>query len=123
MNSCAIQQNAFAACEEARGPLVCPKPRRIRPDITAEVDLLDIFLSKGEENLVDSPFFCGSPPSRSANPIVNDSRFGELVPLNDPLPVPAPVPVLTRAGCAWAKFGLREPWHPGRCLAIFNRIY
>ncbi|XP_020585272.1 uncharacterized protein LOC110027951 [Phalaenopsis equestris] len=27
------------------------------------------------------PFFCGSPPTRSANPVVLDTRFSETIPL------------------------------------------
>lgn len=94
------------------GPLVCPKPRRIgrisgeRGPSQLDLELVDIFLTKGGEQSVDStpPFFCGSPPTRSANPIVNDARFGEVAvaPVNDFFLNPNP---LTPAGCARTKFG------------------
>ncbi|XP_074561553.1 uncharacterized protein LOC141817828 [Curcuma longa] len=91
------------AVPERRPPVFCPKPRRLsqfatavadplRPlrcrssyqknfsDSKAGADLIDIFLTKGEDQnqLASSPpFFCGSPPSRAANPVVHDARFGE----------------------------------------------
>ncbi|XP_020264453.1 uncharacterized protein LOC109840287 [Asparagus officinalis] len=100
MKSFAMKQNAFAACEEMRGssiPVFCPKPRRVgqlavpdplRPmrwqaspqsDLCdkAGAELLDIFLTKGGEVAMSPPFFAGSPPTRSANPVVNDARFAE----------------------------------------------
>jgi len=140
--NCSIQQNAFAARDEMRGPLICPKPRRIGQlsgvsgpirslrwqscqqvdpsDLKAGVELLDLFLTKGGEFPVDStpPFFCGSPPTRSANPLVNDARFGEAapvnllplpnpspIPLSSPVPIPAPAAATARTGCARTKFG------------------
>ncbi|XP_044488021.1 uncharacterized protein LOC123212860 [Mangifera indica] len=56
-------------------------------DPTAGSDLFDIILPKGgfdgmeqscTQVLASSPpFFCGSPPSRVANPLIHDSRFGD----------------------------------------------
>lgn len=55
-------------------------------DSTAGSDLFDIILSKGgyggsEQSCTQlassPPFFCGSPPSRVANPLIHDSRFGD----------------------------------------------
>ncbi|KAM7271430.1 hypothetical protein ACFE04_030644 [Oxalis oulophora] len=47
-------------------------------------DFFDIILSKGgygvEPQFCASsppPFFCGSPPSRVANPVIQDARFGD----------------------------------------------
>lgn len=109
MNHFAMKQNAFAACEEMRGssfPVFCPKPRRVgqlagpdplRPirwhaspqsDLCdkASAELLDIFLTKGGEVAMSPPYFSGSPPTRSANPVVHDARFTEDKP--DPFPLP-----------------------------------
>ncbi|KAJ6813272.1 uncharacterized protein M6B38_144885 [Iris pallida] len=115
MNQCAMQQNAFAGCgEEAWGPVpdrktpvFCPKPRRvgqlsgpdpIRPlrwhasyradlcDSKVGQELLDIFLVKqGGEMASSPPFFCGSPPTRAANPVVHDARFGYDKPVLAPI--------------------------------------
>ncbi len=85
--------------------VVCPKPRRvghlnlsvhdqIRPlrwpscsynqsemvDSEAGSDLLDMILTKGGYGN-ESPYFCGSPPSRAANPLIQDAQFNsELSP-------------------------------------------
>ncbi|KAF8390123.1 hypothetical protein HHK36_024645 [Tetracentron sinense] len=147
MNHCAIQQNAFAACDEMRSsvsisdrrdPVVCPKPRRlgffhnaindpIRPlrwhlshqaelcDSKAGTELLDIILTKGSTTQVASspPFFSGSPPSRAANPLIQDARFGEekLTPWSPqqiPGPSglsPSPSSSARKGGCVRTKFG------------------
>ncbi|XP_074559553.1 uncharacterized protein LOC141815507 [Curcuma longa] len=131
--ACEEIRTPFAVAER-KPPVLCPQPRRVSPfasfgdsvrplrrhtsyqldfsDSKAGADLLDIFLSKGgEQNQVSCspPFFCGSPPSRAANPVVHDARFGEDRP-------PAPFapsqltqtgpPVSPKQGCAHAKFGL-----------------
>lgn len=76
-------------------------------------------LQQGGDDPVDStpPFFCGSPPTRSANPLVNDARFGEAapdnfplpnpnpIPMASPVPIPAPSPASARAGRARTKLG------------------
>ncbi|CAA6661299.1 unnamed protein product [Spirodela intermedia] len=91
---------------DRRDPIFCPKPGRlsrfvaaadaIRPlrwhlgpqtepcDSKPGSEVLDIILTKGAfsdagEALVGSspPYFCGSPPSRSTNPVALDARFGE----------------------------------------------
>lgn len=124
MNHCTIQQQSFVACDDMRVPLICPTPRRIGQlsvaadptrslrlqtcqqaddmDLKARVDFLDIFMHKGGENQVEtSPFFCGSPPTRSDNPLIHDTRFVEAT---DPVSNPNPVlqntstPVSARSG-------------------------
>ncbi|CAL9122003.1 unnamed protein product [Musa acuminata var. zebrina] len=65
----------------------------------------------GEQNQVSSspPFFCGSPPSRAANPVVHDARFGDDRPPAAFTPVPliqSGPPLSPKQGCAHAKFGL-----------------
>lgn len=132
MNRCDIQQSALVVgCEEMRnrpvvvslsdgkGPVICPKPRRVEfsagsltmslrwqrsqqaeiCDSKAGAELLDIILMKrgyGEEEspreiVSSNPFFCGSPPSRVSNPLVHDSQFGDenLSPLST-LQLPSP---------------------------------
>ncbi|KAJ8492412.1 hypothetical protein OPV22_014133 [Ensete ventricosum] len=96
--ACDEMRPAFPFADR-KTPVFCPKPRRLSPlagiadpvrpprwhsshqahffDSKAGADLLDIFLAKGgEEDQVASspPFFCGSPPSRTANPVVHDAR-------------------------------------------------
>ncbi|XP_020270920.1 uncharacterized protein LOC109846106 [Asparagus officinalis] len=127
-----MKQNAFAACEEMRGssiPVYCPKPRRVGqlavPDPFRSVrwqaspksdhydkagaELLDIILTKGGEVAISPPFFAGSPPTRSANPVVNDARFAEEKP--DPFSSSGPgTPISPRqraTGCARTKFGFK----------------
>ncbi|PKA63525.1 hypothetical protein AXF42_Ash005420 [Apostasia shenzhenica] len=132
MNHCVMQQNAFAASGDVliagdrKPPVLCPKPRRIVPralrwqsshhaqpyDSDPRVEFLDFFLSKGGESLSMSPPFCGSPPTRAANPVVRDARFGEDRPVG-PLPLPATVaggsPMSPRGNgaCSRTKFGLK----------------
>ncbi|CAN6348368.1 unnamed protein product [Urochloa humidicola] len=108
---------ASAATADAKSPLFCPKPRRpVAPlrchqsggysDAGAGVDLLDLLLSKGEESGLTAaspqpPLFCGSPPRRTSNPVVHDSRFGMDYP---PMPVPLPgLPVVAAAPVAVAR--------------------
>ncbi|XWS22499.1 hypothetical protein CRYUN_Cryun29cG0041000 [Craigia yunnanensis] len=68
-------------------------------DSKAGSDLLDMILTKGgcgvERSCTQvgslSPFFCGSPPSRVANPLIQDARFGDekiIIPLSPPSPIP-----------------------------------
>ncbi|CAL1392718.1 unnamed protein product [Linum trigynum] len=77
-------------------------------DSKAGNDLLDIILAKGDGNVgreqsypqrvaASPPFFCGSPPSRVANPVIQDARFGGeeeedllfLTPFSPPVPPPS----------------------------------
>ncbi|XP_039123977.1 uncharacterized protein LOC120260550 [Dioscorea cayenensis subsp. rotundata] len=120
----------FAMHPNSERPIFCPKPRRLsqlsipaatdldgcrlRPtpfDTIAGAELLDIFLSKGGEqnNATPSspPFFTGSPPSRSANPLIHDARFRE--PKLGPIQTnPAGSPMSpTRKGCAPTKYGFK----------------
>ncbi|KAJ4847930.1 hypothetical protein Tsubulata_031373 [Turnera subulata] len=70
-------------------------------DSKAGNDLLDIILTKGGYGVEQSctqvasspPFFCGSPPSRVANPLIQDARFGDEKPGGSFSPfMPAPAP-------------------------------
>ncbi|XWS75468.1 hypothetical protein CRYUN_Cryun01aG0091100 [Craigia yunnanensis] len=121
------------------GPVVCPKPRRIgvlannpiRPlrlhmshqaevsDLKAGAELLDIILKKEDLGTEQSatqvasspPYFCGSPPSRTANPLVQDARFGdERLATLSTLQIPSPSSPSSSArkgGFVRMKFGLK----------------
>ncbi|KAG5227161.1 Autophagy-related [Salix suchowensis] len=142
MNQVSFQQNAITFCDERRGlvsisdyksPVVCPKPRRvgilannpIRPLRwpVSWAELLDIILMKEghgtdySTNQVASsppPFFCGSPPTRVGNPLIQDARFGDekLAPIS-PLSIPSPSGLSSpsssacKGGCVRMKFGLK----------------
>ncbi|KAG9448953.1 hypothetical protein H6P81_008918 [Aristolochia fimbriata] len=123
---------------DRKDSLYCPKPRRlglsnydsVRPlrwhlshqgevcESKAGNELLDLIISKGGGNGVDHsltqlasspPFFCGSPPSRAANPLVHDARFGEEKPGPlSPVAVSGGMPSspsAARKGCVRTKFG------------------
>lgn len=93
-------------------------------DSKAGTDLLDIILTKGGYGVEQSftqvasspPFFCGSPPSRVANPLIQDARFGDeiLSPVSPLMTMPIPPPSgssssptssARKGGCVRANFG------------------
>ncbi|KAL5553168.1 hypothetical protein UlMin_040569 [Ulmus minor] len=93
-------------------------------DSKAGSDLLDAILTKGCYGVEppsicppvasSPPFFSGSPPSRVANPLIQDARFGDekLTPFSSPLPVPPPSGTSSpssssarKGGCVRANFG------------------
>lgn len=121
---------------DRKDTVVCPKPRRVglltnHPirhlrwhmshqvevcDSQAGQELLEIILMKdcGEEQLAarvgsPPPIFCGSPPSRAANPLTQDARFrDEMFSTFSPLPTPSsPSSPARKGGCARMKFGLK----------------
>ncbi|KAK9750403.1 hypothetical protein RND81_02G194200 [Saponaria officinalis] len=136
-NYCAIKQNGVASLSsrntmnDCRSSVVCPKPRRVGLRHQYEVsdaingsDLLEIILSKGDQAAERSsthvtsspPFFCGSPPSRVSNPLIQDARFIELKQIIPQFPSPSLVPVsstsasspnssVRKGGCVRANFG------------------
>ncbi|GAB4840298.1 hypothetical protein Ancab_021062 [Ancistrocladus abbreviatus] len=92
-------------------------------DSKAATELLDIILTKGGHSAERSstqvasspPFFCGSPPSRVSNPLIQDARFREekfsvMSPLPSPIPAPtgsasSPTSSARKGGCVRANFG------------------
>ncbi|GMI79831.1 hypothetical protein like AT1G68490 [Hibiscus trionum] len=130
---------------DRREAVVCPKPRRLglvntsfsdhHPvrslrwqisyqtelcDSKAGSDILDMILTKGscrvDQVASPPPFFCGSPPSRVANPLIQDARFGDenviapsspLSPNLPPsgLPSSSPSSSSRKGGCIRASFG------------------
>ncbi|KAL0920205.1 hypothetical protein M5K25_009325 [Dendrobium thyrsiflorum] len=86
-NRCSIQLNGYCAAGDR--PVICPKPRRLyspadASDPKSANHLLDALFPKLSD---PAPLFlCGSPPTRSNNPMVHDARFGEAIPL-------APTPI------------------------------
>ncbi|KAG5022088.1 hypothetical protein AAZX31_07G088000 [Glycine max] len=135
MNQCGYQQKkALTSCEEMRmESVVCPKPRRlgllnhstfdnhIRPlrppfinyqseieDSGVGAELMDIILPKRSGGQVASspPFFCGSPPSRASNPVIQDEQFGSNG--NESFgsfSLAPPSPSSSARGCVRMKFG------------------
>lgn len=69
--------------------------------------------SHGEEfaNQVASspPYFCGSPPVRAANPLVQDARFGDEMnaAIISPSGLPSPTSTSRKGGCVRVSFGLK----------------
>ncbi|GMI96350.1 hypothetical protein like AT5G16110 [Hibiscus trionum] len=112
---------------EERGfdSVVCPKPRRVgvfnsstfrwpinscyqseMADSDGGADLLDILieLQGGNQTASSPPYFCGSPPSRAVNPLIQDVRFNnEMAPLTSPTPPYSPSS--RGGGCVRVKFG------------------
>ncbi|KAH7516528.1 hypothetical protein FEM48_Zijuj10G0144600 [Ziziphus jujuba var. spinosa] len=100
-------------------------------DSRARSELLDIILTKGgygvevEQSSCTTqiasspPFFCGSPPSRVANPLIQDARFGDekAAPFSPLSPIPPPNGISSaspsaaaassarKGGCVRANFG------------------
>ncbi|KAL3338541.1 hypothetical protein AABB24_027593 [Solanum stoloniferum] len=113
--ACEEMRRSYSSISDKKDAVVCPKPRRISPtrplrwhvshqqdlcDSRAGADLLDIILTKGDGSSVDQsaaqvasspPFFCGSPPSRVSNPLIQDARFGDekVTPIS-PRAIPIP---------------------------------
>uniref|UniRef100_A0A2P2JDB7 Uncharacterized protein n=1 Tax=Rhizophora mucronata TaxID=61149 RepID=A0A2P2JDB7_RHIMU len=137
-----MTRSATASLSDLRDPVVCPKPRRLgilsaaaatdqhsarslRLHLSSqqsESDDLDAILMKGGYGVEQScpqvagspPFFCGSPPSRVANPLIQDARFGDeiLSPFSPVIPsLPSlglsssPTSSTRKAGCVRANFG------------------
>ncbi|GAA0159757.1 hypothetical protein LIER_16463 [Lithospermum erythrorhizon] len=96
-------------------------------DAKAANELLDIILAKSvnggstmEQQSASSagqvasspPFFCGSPPSRASNPLVQDSRFGDekAIPISpSSIPIPSglgssPSSATRKGGCMRVNF-------------------
>ncbi|RWW01527.1 hypothetical protein BHE74_00008322 [Ensete ventricosum] len=110
---------APSAVADRKPPVFCPKPRRLSPLAAVAAPVLPFrwisrrsnqngFRFQGGESS-SPPFFCGSPPSRAANPVVNDARFGDDRPPAAFVPVPlipSGPPLSPKQGCAHAKFGL-----------------
>ncbi|KAE8716498.1 hypothetical protein F3Y22_tig00110114pilonHSYRG00135 [Hibiscus syriacus] len=75
-------------------------------------DVLDMILMKDgsgvEQTCTDigssPPFFCGSPPSRVSNPLIQDARFGDEKAMT-PLPPSSPSSNSRKGSCVRANFG------------------
>ncbi|KAF9671384.1 hypothetical protein SADUNF_Sadunf12G0041700 [Salix dunnii] len=136
MNYCGCEQkSAMAGGYEERERMmmmmesvVCPKPRKLRllnPSLCEQIRPLRlstkyIFLrdpilggyvgeKPGCQVASSPPFYCGSPPSRASNPVIQDAQFGseKITPLFPAPPSPAPSSTSARKGgsCVRMKFG------------------
>lgn len=144
--SCEETRSFVSVSGGRKGSVVCPKPRRVAPtndasrpmrwhfghhsdisDSRAGSELLDIILSKGVHGAERTntqvasspPFFCGSPPSRVSNPLIQDVRFREEKQLISPFSSKPSSPIQAAAsgsasspnssarkvGCVRANFG------------------
>ncbi|XP_054821928.1 uncharacterized protein LOC129320478 isoform X2 [Prosopis cineraria] len=122
--------------ERRMEPVVCPKPRRlnllnipiddhIRPlkrsinnqseieDLGVGAELMNIIFSKEsykgrfESQMAYSPpFFCGSPPSRASNPVIQDEQFGNET-FNPSSLAPISPSSSSARGCVQMKFDLK----------------
>ncbi|KAI9074300.1 hypothetical protein K1719_043723 [Acacia pycnantha] len=82
-------------------------------DLGVGEDLMNIIFSKeGYTGRFESqiasppPFFCGSPPSRASNPVIQDEQFGNET-SNLSYFAPASPSSSSARGCARMKFGLK----------------
>lgn len=126
----ARQRSGIIGKDVCHDQVICPKPLRmaVAPCTAKEIyrsrcriqsqstlrcegepsyEILDIFLNKsgsGDQANVNSslPYFCGSPPSRSANPLVNDVQF-----IENGIP-PSPVMVSQQSSCG-SSIGSNHP--------------
>ncbi|XP_015869877.1 uncharacterized protein LOC107407161 isoform X2 [Ziziphus jujuba] len=138
--ACEEMTRGPALVSDPKDPVVCPKPRRVgilsnnmlKPlrlhmsqqselcDSKAGSELLDIILMKegfGAEQSAgyvasSPPYFCGSPPSRAANPLVQDARFGDekplpALPFASPSGLSSPSSAARKGGCVRMKYGLK----------------
>ncbi|OAY50453.1 uncharacterized protein LOC110616042 isoform X3 [Manihot esculenta] len=83
-------------------------------DSMAGAELLDIILTKGGyggersgyQVASSPPFYCGSPPSRASNPVVQDAQFGNEITPFSPAPLsPSSSSARKGGGCVRMKFG------------------
>ncbi|KAK7855903.1 hypothetical protein CFP56_025953 [Quercus suber] len=115
--------------EERDNSVVCPKPRRLglsdpyvhdhhfRPSLRwpiilarrhvryCHAYLLGNCAEKSCNQVASSPpFFCGSPPSRASNPVIQDEHFGNenVIALSQAPPSPS---ARKGRGCVRMKFG------------------
>ncbi|KAM7279053.1 hypothetical protein ACFE04_006187 [Oxalis oulophora] len=125
--------------EQKKDTLVCPMPHRLASiangtnrtlrwqishqaqlsDSTAWAELHDIFrnkegygLERSASQVASSPPFYGSPPSRAANPLVQDARFKDEKNTPSTFPISpsnlrSPSSSSCKGGCARRTFGLK----------------
>ncbi|KAH8500761.1 hypothetical protein H0E87_015840 [Populus deltoides] len=88
-------------------------------DSIAGTDFLEIILAKGcygmdnqsfctQVSSSPPPFFCGSPPSRVANPLIQDARFGneKFSPFSPVTPIPPQMDLSSSSSSSPRKGGL-----------------
>uniref|UniRef100_A0A6N2KQ55 Uncharacterized protein n=1 Tax=Salix viminalis TaxID=40686 RepID=A0A6N2KQ55_SALVM len=104
-------------CEQFRPLRLSANHHAEMADSKAGAELLDIILTRGGyvgekpgcQVASSPPFYCGSPPSRASNPVIQDAQFGneKIIPLFPAPPSPAPSSSSARKGgsCVRMKFG------------------
>ncbi|XP_009360156.1 uncharacterized protein LOC103950650 [Pyrus x bretschneideri] len=134
MSRCGYEQSAMVGCEGMDSVVCPKPRRlsfltpsfndNVRPfryfnhnqseigDSEAGSEILDIILAKGNcddrfstNQLASSPpFFCGSPPSRASNPVIQDEHFGNSSNMAPFLPT-QPMLSSRNGGCVRMKSG------------------
>ncbi|KAL3575070.1 hypothetical protein D5086_023171 [Populus alba] len=104
-------------CEQIRPLRLSVNHHTEMADSKARAELLDIILTKGGNGgdkpgfqvASSPPFYCGSPPSRASNPVIQDVQFGneKITPLSPAPPSPSTSSSSARKGgsCVRMKFG------------------
>ncbi|KAK4280811.1 hypothetical protein QN277_012383 [Acacia crassicarpa] len=82
------------------------------PSGVVRAELLDIILPKescpdrsGSQVGCSPPYFCGSPPSRASNPVIQDEQFGNGNCNPFAIMPPSPSSSSSARGCVRASFG------------------
>lgn len=123
---------------DPKEPVICPKPRRVGvvsnmpmrhlrwhfnqqaegSESKAGAELLEIMFKKeshveefASQVASSPPYFCGSPPVRAANPLVQDARFGDEkhcpALTTSPSGLLSPSSTSRKGGCVRMSFGLK----------------
>ncbi|KAM7278503.1 hypothetical protein ACFE04_005637 [Oxalis oulophora] len=99
-----LMTSSSSACDQEReiGSVICPKPRRLGI-LNPSVGRREKF---GTPVASSPPYFCGSPPSRASNPLIEDARFGDerIQPPCYSMGPPSPSSRVS-GGCTRMKFG------------------
>nr|GMD49970.1 Glycerophosphodiester phosphodiesterase [Ipomoea batatas] len=136
-NPFSAASTAMNCCENPVGRVVCPMPRRpnahstrtlVFPmsnssegiDSKTDASLVDLALKKDSVVAMQSisqlssspPFFSGSPPCRTNNPLIHDTCFRNEKPVSIPLPQSPPLSGISSrspsSACTRARLGQQQ---------------